>query len=46
MLIGGDDISDNLSRVFHCAHLRLFPFCADWQTARSMGSNRGIGGTI
>ena len=29
MLISRDDISDDLSRVFHCVHLSLFPLCAD-----------------
>ena len=35
MLIGGDDISNDLSHVFQCVHLRLFPLRADWQKSDS-----------
>ena len=56
MLIGGDDISNDvitLGTCFHvffnvCLHSRSFPLRADWRnlTAQSTGSHRGIGGGI
>ena len=35
MLVGGDDISNDVSSIFHmvfnvCLHSHLFPLCADW----------------
>ena len=36
MLIGGDDISNDLQVFFYvCLHSRSFPLCADWQKSDS-----------
>ena len=49
MLIGGDDVSNDLHVFFHvCLILARFPFALIGRnlTAKSMGSHRGIGGRI
>ena len=40
MLVGGDDISNDVSSIFHmvfnvCLHAHVFPLCADWWKSES-----------